>query len=212
MINISKLVDGFRSFKSTKLEMQRDIIKHLAAQGHKPSTMVISCCDIQISPAEIFSTNPGELFVINNIGGLVPKYATEGINGIMSAFEYAIFDLQVSNILVLGHKKSATAKIIMSEDFLSDKKMTKAMKAWLSIAVEARDAVKAQLPNASPEEQEAAFEKEAIIVSLRNLLSFPEISKRVDAKKLTIFGMQFDMENGDIFLFNHEKQVFDSLS
>lgn len=211
MLDIAKLVDGFRAFKATKFNMQRDVITHLIAQGQKPSTMVISSCDIRISPAEIFSTNPGELFVINNIGGLVPKFATEGINGIMSAFEYAVHNIEVSNILILGHTKSISAKMIMSEDFLSDNKMTKAMKAWLSIAAEARDAVKAQLPTASLDEQEAAFEKEAIIISIRNLLTYPDISKRLDAGKLQIFGMQFDLENGDILLFNSDKQVFESL-
>ena len=121
MINIAKLIDGFRSFKATKFSVQSDIIRHQLDQGQKPSTMVISCCDLPISPSEIFSTNPGELFVINNIGGFVPKFNTEGINGIMSAFDYALLNLEVENIIILGNTKSISASMIMSEDFIAEK-------------------------------------------------------------------------------------------
>jgi carbonic anhydrase len=211
MINIAKLIDGFRSFKATKFSVQSDIIRHQLDQGQKPSTMVISCCDLPISPSEIFSTNPGELFVINNIGGFVPKFNTEGINGIMSAFDYALLNLEVENIIILGNTKSISASMIMSEDFIAEKNITKAIKAWLSICAEARDAVKSQMPNASIQEQESSFSREAIVISLRNLLTYPEIDKRIKQNKLKIYGMQFDVENGDIFLFDTTKQDFHSM-
>jgi carbonic anhydrase len=73
MPDIGKLISGFKVFKATTYQKQKDIIFHLLAQGQKPSTMVISCADIRLAPAEIFATNPGELYVINNIGGLVPN-------------------------------------------------------------------------------------------------------------------------------------------
>ena len=213
MLDFNKLINGFRVFKSTKYQINKDLITHLQTQGQKPSTMVISSCDIKISPAEIFSVNPGELFVLNNIGGLVPKYQTEGISGIMSALEYAVNDLEVENIMILGHSKSISAKMIMSEDFVEQKsKISEAMKKWLSIASEARDAVKKQLSQSNIEEQQVAFEKEAIIISLRNLLTYPYIKERVEKNKLKIFAWQFDFESGDVLAFNTEKKIFESIS
>ena len=69
MPNVGKLISGFRVFKAKTFQKQKDTLKHLLEQGQKPSTMIISCSDIRIAPAEIFATNPGELYIINNIGG-----------------------------------------------------------------------------------------------------------------------------------------------
>ncbi len=98
MPDITKLANGFRIFKATTFPKQKEIISHFLEQGQKPTTLIISCSDIKLAPAEIFATNPGELYVINNIGGMVPKYGTTGIHGILSAIEYAVINLEVQNI------------------------------------------------------------------------------------------------------------------
>ena len=181
MAEIKKLLDGFRIFKATTFDKQKDIIKHLIIQEHKPSTLVISSCDIKISPAEIFSVNPGEFFTIFNIGGLIPKYKTEGISGIISALEYGVINLEVDTIMVLSNTKNISSKMIMSDDFESNKnKISPAMKTWLSIASEAREAVLKQMSQSTKEEQEMAFEKEAVVISIRNLLTYPYIQERIN--------------------------------
>ena len=67
MTDLNRLVSGFRSFKATSFERKRDVIRHFIEQEQKPSTLVISSCDLPISPSEIFSANPGEFFILNNI-------------------------------------------------------------------------------------------------------------------------------------------------
>lgn len=213
MSNIGKLISGFRVFKSTTFPKQKDIIGHLIAQGHKPSTMVISCADIRISPAELFASNPGELYVINNIGGLVPKYETDGIHGILSAIERAVVDLEVENIIVLGHAKCDSIKMIMSDKFSLDKDgLSKSMKTWLSIASEARDAVKKEMSGKSEEEQQHSCEHESLIISLRNLMTYPYITKRMKENKLNIFAWHFDVETGEIMAFNPDNKFFEPIS
>jgi carbonic anhydrase len=213
MPNVGKLISGFRLFKSTSFPKQKDVINHLLEQGQKPSTLVISCSDIRLPPAEIFETNPGELYIISNIGGLVPKHGTSGIHGIMSAIEYAVNELQVENIVVLGHAKCDGIKMMMSDKFLSaNNGLSESMTTWLSVASEARDAVKKQLADKSAEEQQASCERESIIISMRNLATYPYIKKRMEENKLQIFGWQFDIENGEIMSFNTETNFFEPIS
>ncbi len=212
MSDVGKLISGFRIFKSTTFQKQKDIIFHLLEQGKKPTTMIISCADIRVPPAEIFSANPGEFYVINNIGGLVPKYGTDGIHGILSAIEYAVTKIEVENIVVLGHAKCDGIKTMMSESFVSTKnELSESMKKWLSIASEARDAVKKQMPEKSEEEQQNACEHESIIISLRNLMTYPYIEKRMKDKKLNIFGWHFNIELGEITSFNPNTGFFESI-
>lgn len=212
MPEVGKLISGFRTFKATTFPRQKDVIGHLLAQGHKPSTLVISCADIRLSPAEIFSSNPGDLYVINNIGGLIPKFGTTGIAGILSALEYAVNDLEVQNIIVLGHAKCDGMKMIMSEKFTAEKGLSEAMKVWLSVAAEARDTVKKQLADKSEEEQQAACEHESIIITMRNLLSYPYIKKRLDQNKLNVLGWHFDVESGTISGFNPDTNFFNEIA
>ncbi len=213
MPNIGKLISGFRTFKATTYQQQKDMIHHLLEQGQKPSTMVISCSDIRIAPAEIFAANPGELYIINNIGGLVPKYDTTGVHGILSAIEYAATVLEVENIIILGHAKCDGIKMMMSDKFTaSTNGLSESMKTWLSIASEARDAVKKEMVGKDEEAQEASCEQESVIVSLRNLIGYPYIAKRMKENKLSVFGWHFNVETGDIMSFNPDTGFFDQVS
>lgn len=213
MSDINSLVSGFRAFKATVFERKRDIIRHFIEQEQKPSTLVISSCDLQISPSEIFSANPGEFYILNNVGGMVPKFKAQGISGILSALEYAVINLEVSSILVLNNAHCTSTKLIMSDDFVAFKsKMSDNMKTWLSIAAEAREVVKKQLKDKPIEEQEAAFEKETLIISLNNLLTYPYIKDRISKNKLKIFGWQFDVETGNISAFNPQSGNFELIT
>lgn len=212
MSDLKKLLDGFKVFKATTFEKQKEIVKHLIIQEHKPNTLVITSCDIKVSPTEIFSVNPGEFFTISNIGGLIPKYKTEGISGIISALEYSINTLNVETILLLNNTKNISSKMIMSDDFISEKNTSTSMKTWLSIVNEAREVVIKQMPNASKEDQEIAFEKEALVISFSNLLSYPYIKSKVDKNKLKIIAWQFDIESGEIRAFNPSDGSFEVIS
>lgn len=168
------------------------MIHHLVEQGQKPSTMVISCSDIRLAPAEILASNPGDLYIINNVGGIVPPYETEGVHGILAAIEYAVCDLEVENIVVLGHARCDSIKMMMSDKFNAQKAgLSKSMKTWLSVAKEARDAVKSEMANSSPEEQQAACERESLVVSIANLMTYPYIEKRMDEKKVKNLRLAF---------------------
>lgn len=213
MTDLNRLISGYRTFKATTFTRQRDIIRHLIEQKQKPSTLVISSCDLPISPSEIFSTNPGEFFILNNVGGMIPKFKTEGISGILSALEYSVINLEVETILVLNNAKCSSTKLIMSDDFIAFKSnMSDSMKTWLSIASEARDVVKKQLKDESIQEQESAFEKETLVISLNNLLTYPYIKERVAKNKIKILGWQFDIETGNISAFNPQNGLFEIIS
>ena len=98
------LIDGYRSFRSGRLPREQDRYRELAEAGQKPDILVIGCCDSRCSPEVIFDARPGELFVVRNIGNLVPPYAPdENAHGVSAALEFAVMALKVSHIVVLGH-------------------------------------------------------------------------------------------------------------
>jgi carbonic anhydrase len=98
------LLDGFRRFRSVRYQQERARYQQLMERGQRPATMLIGCSDSRSGPEVVFDALPGELFVVRNVGGLVPVYAPDNRNHAASAaLEYAVLELRVTSIVVMGH-------------------------------------------------------------------------------------------------------------
>ncbi|MBN9981001.1 carbonic anhydrase, partial [Listeria monocytogenes] len=74
------------------------------SKGQSPKVMVIACSDSRVDPAQIFDTSPGEIFVVRNVANLVPPFELDGRrHGVSAALEFAVTQLEVSEIVVMGH-------------------------------------------------------------------------------------------------------------
>src|SRR3954468_18996421 len=99
-----ELRDGYRRFRETRYEVERERYRSLEANGQRPATIVIACSDSRSAPETVFDALPGELFVVRNVGALVPVYAPDARSHAASAaLEYAVLHLNVSSIVVMGH-------------------------------------------------------------------------------------------------------------
>jgi carbonic anhydrase len=98
-----RLIDGYHAFTATRLPLERSRFQKLAETGQQPEVMVICCCDSRVSPEVIFDAHPGELFVVRNIANLVPPYSPSELRGVSAALEFAVQDLKVKYIIVMGH-------------------------------------------------------------------------------------------------------------
>jgi carbonic anhydrase len=99
-----RLIDGYHSLAATRLPLERSRFQKLAETGQHPEVMVICCCDSRVSPEVIFDAHPGELFVVRNVANLVPPYSPSGfMHGVSAALEFAVQNLKVKYIIVMGH-------------------------------------------------------------------------------------------------------------
>src|SRR3954471_8545547 len=100
---LPQLIDGYRRFRDQDWIRQRERWTELA-EGQSPQVMILSCADSRVDPAQIFDARPGEMFVARNIAALAPPYETSrGFHGISAALEFAVTQLNVGEILVMGH-------------------------------------------------------------------------------------------------------------
>src|SRR3954464_8858804 len=103
MAYLDRLIDGYRRFRETDWTRERERWSELA-EGQSPKVMILSCADSRVDPAQIFNARPGEIFVVRNIAGLAPPYETSrGFHGVSAALEFAVSQLEVAEILVMGH-------------------------------------------------------------------------------------------------------------
>ena len=64
----------------------------------------------------------------------------------------------------------------------------------------------------SEEEQQTSCERESLIISMRNLMSYPYVKKRMAENKLNIFGWHFDIETGEIMAFDPDTKFFEPIA
>jgi carbonic anhydrase len=196
MDDIAKFLSGFERFRTRYFEDEPALFAQLS-QGQNPGTLVIACCDSRVDPALLMGCGPGELFVVRNVANLVPPYQlhADEAPGIRSAVEFAVKGLKVRHIIVLGHSSCGGIKALMDGEGVTRHDF-EFIGQWVAIAQQARNRVMEQMQGAAPEEMAHCCEREAILVSLDNLRSFPWISQPVADGKLSLHGWYFDLEHG----------------
>src|SRR4051812_15768636 len=103
MPRLTALLEGYRRFRATGWARERERWSELA-EGQSPEVLVIACSDSRVDPATIFDAKPGEMFVIRNVSALVPPYQPDArYHGTSAALEFAVTQLKVNEILVMGH-------------------------------------------------------------------------------------------------------------
>ena len=209
---IKFLIEGFKDFKINYYDNDKSYITNLVKSGQKPKTMVISCSDSRVDPAILFQTKPGEIFAVRNVANLVPPYAPDkGHHGVSAAIEFGVLDLKIQDIIILGHAHcSGIRELCNNSKELINHTSFKNMKrefidSWMNIAAPIMR--KFDLKDNS-EILQHEVEKESIINSIKNLMTFPWVSKLVEDKKLNIHGWWFDIESGELYHFDKSNEKF----
>jgi carbonic anhydrase len=171
------------------------------SKGQKPHTLVIACSDSRVDPATIFHVRPGELFVVRNVGGIVPPYETEGAyHGTSAALAFAVLNLNVQTILVLGHAQCGGVAAALAKD--QSIEQAPFLAGWINLFAPA--IARCQASN-SPQR---AVEHESIRLSLERLRTFSFVDQRVREGALTLQGAYFGIADGKLELLDHESGEF----
>jgi len=205
---IERLITGYRRFRSGYYEENSERLIELAQQGQSPKVAVIACCDSRLDPAVITQSAPGELFVIRNVANLVPPYESEGVwHGTSAALQFAVCNLQVEHIIVLGHSQCGGIKALLQQPKPADANKD-FIASWISIADEASQRILHRTDLQSFDEQCHACELESIETSLLNLQTFPWIAKELECGRLQLHGWHYDLEAGSLLCIDSVTGTF----
>ncbi len=185
MADIAAFLAGFERFQERYFGGGESVFERLR-QGQSPRALVISCCDSRADPGMLLGAGPGEIFVVRNVANLVPPYSDSAeLPGIRADIEFAVKELNVERIIVLGHSGCGGIGALMDGEGEPGGRF-EFIGAWVSIARAARERVLREMAGESRAVQRKACEQEAITLSLENLRSFPWIMERVEAGTLTL--------------------------
>jgi carbonic anhydrase len=207
LADIATFLAGFGRFQEKYFAHDESLFARLR-QGQSPRTLVISCCDSRADPGMLLGAGPGDIFVVRNVGNLVPPYRNGAeMPGIRADIEFAVKGLNVEQIIILGHSGCGGIRALMDGEG-SSASQYEFIGAWVSIAAPVRDRVLRELAGRPQAEQTKACEQGAIALSLENLLSFPWIRERVDAGTLALHGWYFDIDAGQLLAYSPQTESF----
>lgn len=208
--DLLRMLAGFRRFRERFFKEENSIFERLASSGQRPKTLMIACSDSRVDPAILFSTSPGEVFVVRNVANLVPPFESDrGFHGVSAAIEFAVVNLQVENIVVLGHRQCGGILSLFQPQAVQEGGF---VAQWMSIANEARTKVLAKLPGSDVETLCRECERESIVISLDNLKTFPFIRTAIEQRGLELHGVYFDLEQGLLCAYDEAQGSFQELT
>ncbi|CDY64836.1 BnaCnng45250D [Brassica napus] len=185
----------------SSISRKKPSLYNALAKSQNPKFLVFACSDSRVSPSHILNFQPGEAFEIRNIANMVPLFDKTQHSGAGAAMEYPITKLNVENILVIGHSRCGGIKALMSiEDDAAPNKSV-FIENWVKIGTSAKNKIKEEFKDLSFEEQCTHCEKEAVNVTLGNLLSYPFVRERVEKGKLALRGAHYDFVDGTFELW-----------
>lgn len=200
------LLNGYRAFRARRLGDEQARFQKMGWGGQKPATAVIGCCDSRVPPETVFDADPGELFVVRNVANLVPPYAPDGgHHSTSAALEFAVQELKVSDIVILGHARCGGVKAFMSarraplspSDFVGK---------WVSMLGPAHDDVAGVLTG-DEDEDCGLIELASLRRGLGNLRSFPCISILEGRGRLRLHAVYFSIATGRLLILDERSNV-----
>lgn len=199
------LIHGIVEFRQNLNTERRALFKKLAL-GQKPDVLFIACSDSRVVPNLFASTNPGDLFVVRNVGNLVPPAsAGHGEASVQAALEFSVFSLKITDIVVCGHSECGAIEALIHG---VDATCCPHIASWLKYGKESLSRSREGL-NLHPQLSENNLVSQLnVLQQIDHIMTYPFIREQVEKKKLRVHGWWFDISQADVYCYEPSLSQF----
>jgi len=205
---VKKLLRGIVEFRKNVRPGYRERFAELAL-GQKPDALFIACSDSRVVPNLFASTEPGDIFVIRNVGNIIAPCGPDGRSlsdeSEAAAIEFSTLALNVSDIIVCGHSECGAMRALCTED---DALPAPHFHDWLRHAhgplkkVRGGFRMKGEMPLHDHVSQLNVLEQ------LRHLGSYPAVSERLREGRLHLHAWWFDIAAAEVLAYEEGEDRF----
>jgi carbonic anhydrase len=204
-MRIQSLVEGVHHFQKEIFEPEEEFFRHLA-HGQKPEVLFITCADSRVNPNLITQTAPGELFLVRNVGNLVPLYGV-ALGAEAAAVEFAVQELGVKDIIICGHTFCGAMRALLD----AEREPTPAMTVWLAHAERTLEVMRQNYSHLSGEKLWRATIKENVLVQLEHLRTHPAVESGLREGRIHLHGWVYHLEDGGVAAYDPATGQFRSV-
>ena len=208
---INDLIKGNKKFREASFPKYEGDLKELVEKGQKPEILFVGCSDSRVTPDLMLDTKPGDMFILRNVGNFVPPYnPDDDYHGSSAAIEYAVSVLGVKHIIICGHSHCGACKSLYQN--LDNSPDLIHVRKWLELGKRAKEYTLLAIQDKTDKEKlYRATERISIVHQMENLLTFPEVERKVKAGELQIHGWYYRIEDGTIEYYDGEECSFKEL-
>lgn len=208
---MQRLIDGVHKFRNDEFGNYRKLFRKLSQDGQNPHTLFITCSDSRVLAELITQSKPGDLFVVKNVGNIVPPAGVTGdTNSTAAAIEFAVAGLRVSDIVICGHSQCGAISTLLGHTPLADSMPH--LRDWLKIAAPVLDMVKKDYTHLTDTvARENAAGEENVLFGLENLRGYPCVQDRLTDGSLRLHGWFFKIATAELFAYDPETRQFSPL-
>lgn len=205
---MQNLLEGVHKFRTEEFGRYKALFKRLSREGQKPHTLFITCSDSRVLAELITQSKPGDLFVVKNVGNIVPPASVSGAtNSTAAAVEFAVEVLQVSDIVVCGHSQCGAMTALMEPQPVPVN--LPHLREWLEIAAPVRQLIEQQYTHLKdPARRATAAAEENVLFALENLHTYPAVHERLAAGTLRLHAWFFKIDTGELFAYDPDQKQF----
>jgi carbonic anhydrase len=205
---MQQLIEGVHKFRTAEFGNYRKLFRKLSQEGQNPHTLFITCSDSRVLAELITQSKPGDLFVVKNVGNIVPpSSATGSTNSTAAAIEFAVETLRVSDIVICGHSQCGAMSALLGENPV-DKSMPH-LREWLNLAAPVLETMRSQYIHLTKmAERMDAAAAENVLYALENLHSYPCVQDRLMDGTLQLHGWFFHIATAELFAYDPETNQF----
>ena len=202
---MKKLIQGIVEFRKNLSQESRDLFAKLAL-GQKPDTLFIACSDSRVVPNLFASTNPGDLFVLRNMGNLIPPVtAPLQDNSASAVLEFSIFTLNVSDIVVCGHSECGAIQALMEG---VDVECCPHIEPWLKYGEDSLEKWQKGFVINPALAKHNQLSQVNVLQQMEHVKSYPFIQDRLKKKQVRIHGWWFDIAQADVYCYEPSLNQF----
>jgi carbonic anhydrase len=205
---MQKLINGIIEFRRNVQAGYREAFGRLAV-GQTPDALFIACSDSRVVPNTFASTNPGDLFVLRNVGNLVPPCGgdgfSEGDKAEAAAVEYAVLELKVADIIVCGHSECGAMRALLDN---RRKLVSPNLRKWLRHSDTALERLRLGQSTDPRLTEHNQLSQLNVLLQMEHIKSYPFVQERIERGTLAVHGWWFEIANADVFAYHRKQKKF----
>lgn len=205
---MKKLLDGIAEFRKKVRPAYREKYADLAL-GHTPDCLFFACSDSRVVPNLFASTDPGDLFVVRNVGNMVPRCDPGGLSvadrSEAAAVEFALLVLGVRDIVVCGHSECGAMRALTEG---RTPEGAPNLREWLSTGQSALPLLDTPPFAGPPLARHNRLSQHHVLQQLDNLRTYPIVQERIAAGTLGLHAWWFDLAGAEVLTFDPAARAF----
>ena len=203
-----KLIRGITSFRAGATPAQKTLYARLAL-GQQPDALFFCCSDSRVAPNVFASTDPGDLFVVRNVGNLVPCCDHHGRStsdrSEAAAIEFAVANLKVRDIIICGHSECGAMLALMNG---LESVAWPNLKSWIASAQPALARWRAGEEIDPGLADVNRLSQLNVLEQASHFLTYPLVKERVDARTLSVHAWWFDIGRAEVVAYDPRLRRF----